>query len=589
MLLKNITTTTALEARNRVPLPQFHGLHKSFDKLHTKLQPQSSTTSQTRPAVAAPTATQSTPVVNPVSAAPKDNTNRGPVGAPKRANLTPQEQKAKSVSSEDTDSDTGPESEEESDENVDARDDRESIENKDVNSGEESSEDGSDGGDAGSDTEDGNETDSDSDTEEEISQEIVGEQDVSNIARDGKSFTIHVNFYIEQQATVNRLEGLTVAELSACLSSSLKKYLRQQQLSSRSVQIAHPVLLDDGHVNLDLQAETHEALQRLFDSGNWGQDLERLICPADVTACKVRMHKVEIKTVRLQNRKEKAATIRLLANANHKIHANNKVERVGPIIRDIYWPKDSSQKGRTSLTIEFLDPEDANHALKHGLFWQRRRYRCEGEEKNHRLLRCVKCQAYGHLDDNCSAPRRCGKCAGNHPTATCKSKTVKCGSCGHGHVAGSNECPAKSEARQQIQFAPKSSPHAMKPAAEAQETHSPHVRHSISAARTQTETSMPSPVSLDAADENTESESGHLLREANPSPDTHPDYASVKRELDDLRRMVAALQPRSPSRTKRQADEAFAGGAEAESSYKGVMPVKRIKKEQPSREGSIVL
>lgn len=554
-------------------------LHASFGELYTKLEPQFSTTSQTRPAVAAPVATQPTPAVNPVSAAPKHNTDRGPVRAPKRAAPARQKEIAKSVSSEDTDSDTGTDTsegeEEESDKKVNARDGQEIIENEDVNSGEGSSEDSSDKGDATS------------DTEEEGSQEVVREQDVSNIARrDGKNFTVHVNLSIEQQATVNRLEGMTVAELSACLSSLLKKYLRKQQLSSRSVQIVHPVLSDDGHVNLDLQAETHEALQQLFDSGNWGQDLESLICPTYVTTCKVRMHKVEIKTVRLQNRKEKAATIRLLANANHKNHANNKVERVGPIIRDIYWPKDSSQKGWTSLTIEFLDPEDANHALKHGLFWQHRRYRCEREEKNHRLLRCIKCQAYGHLDDNCSAPQRCGKCAGNHPTAACMSKIVKCGSCGHGHVAGSNICPAKSEARQQMQFPAKSSPHAIKPAAEAQETPSPHVRHSISTARTQTETSMPSPVSLDAANKNNESESEHLLREANPSPE---DYASVKRELDDLRRMVAALQPKSPSRTKRRADEAFAGGAEAESSYKCAIPVKRIKKEQPSREGSIVL
>ena len=100
---------------------------------------------------------------------------------------------------------------------------------------------------------------------------------------------------------------------------------------------------------------------------------------------------------------------------------------------------------------------------------------------------------------------------------------------------------------------------------------------------------MPSPVSLDAADENIASESEHLLREANPSPDTQPDYASVMRELDDLRRKVTELQSEPPRRTKRQADEAFAGGAEAESSYKGAIPFKRIKREPPSREGSMGL
>ena len=40
VLLKNITTATALEARDQVPTPQFYGLHESFDKLYAKLQRQ---------------------------------------------------------------------------------------------------------------------------------------------------------------------------------------------------------------------------------------------------------------------------------------------------------------------------------------------------------------------------------------------------------------------------------------------------------------------------------------------------------------------------------------------------------------------
>ena len=571
VLLKNITNTTALEARDRVPLPQFHGLHGSFNELYTKLEPQFSTTSQTRPAVAAPVATQPAPAVNPVSAAPKHNTDRGPIRAPKSAAPARQKETAKSVSSEDTDSDTGTNTsegeEEESVKEVDARDGQGLTESEEVNSGEESIEDGSDGTYAASDSEEG----------------------VCNIVRDGNGFKTNIILNIEQQATVNRLEGMTAAELSACLSSSLKKYLRKQQLSSRSVQIADQILLDDGHVKIDLQAETQEPLQQLIGSGNWDQDFERLVCPGDLTTCVVRMHSVEINTVRLKNRKEKAATIKMLASQNRPIRADDQASRDRPFIRDIHWPDHDLQKRKSSLMVGFLDPEDANHALNHGLFWQRHRHMCEREEKNHRLLRCNKCQAYGHLDAKCSDPRRCGKCAGSHHTATCKSTTVKCASCGHGHKVGNNKCPAKIEARREIYFPPKSSPPSIKPAAEAQATPSPHIRHSTSAARTQTETSMPSPVSLDAADENIESEREHLLREANPSPDTHPDYASVKRELDDLRREVAALQHRSPSRTKRQADEAFAGGAEAESSYKYAIPVKRLKKEQPSREGSMGL
>ena len=562
VLLKNITTASAPQARDRVPLTQFHGLRKSFNKLCSKLWSQSSTTSETRPAIAASIATQPTPANKPVNAAPKDYIDHGPVKAPKRAAPAPQKEKEKAVSSEDTDSDTGTDTSEDEegdcDQKANARDDQEAVEDgEDVESGGESSEDGSDVSVKGSDTEEG----------------------IDYIVRDGKGFKTNIILKIEQQATVNRLEGMTAAELSACLSLSLKKYLRQQQLSSRSVQIVSQKLLDNGNIILDLRAEIRENLRQFKYSGNRDQEFERLVCPPVITTYKVVIKELEVSTVRLQNRKEKAATIRMLASANGQ-----------PVIRDIYWPSYSSRKRKTSLTVEFVDPEDANDALRRGLFWQSSRpHNCERVEKKYRLIRCSNCQAYGHLNNKCHGQRRCGKCTEAHHTAACKSKTVKCCSCGQGHVTGSNGCPAKLEARRKLEFPTKPLPPATKPAAKAQETSSSHVRHSTSAARTQTKTSIPSPVSLDAdaADEKIEAQSEQLLRQASPSPDIHSGCAS-KKEVDELRRMLTALQSGSPGGTKRQADEAFAGGAEAESSYKGVIG-KRIKREQPSREGSMGL
>ena len=593
VLLKNITTASALEARDRVPLPQFHGLHQSFDALYNKLRPQSSAASQTRPAIVPSVATQTTPTVDQVSAASREKTDAVPVKAPKRVATAPQEEKEKSVSSEDTDSDTGTDTsegdEEDSEQNVNVGDGQEAAKDEGGDSGEESSEDSSDDHDAASGSGDRSKTDCESDTEEGRNQDVVGEHGVCNTIRDGQRFITNITLTIDQQATVNKLEGMTAAELSVCLHLSLKKYLRKQQLASRSVQIADATLLDDGHVNLNLQVETEEALQHLIDSDGWDQDFERLVCPPSVTTYKVSMVNVKSKTVNLQNRKAKAATIRMLASVNHKIRAQDQVTRVGPIVRDIYWPNNSLQNRSPSLTVEFLDPEDANYALRHGIIWPRKRHTCEREEKEHKLVRCNKCQAYGHLDNKCSSPQRCGRCAGFHHKATCTSTTVKCSSCGQGHVARNKGCPAKLEARRKLEFPTNPSPQAVKLAAEVQETPSSHVRHSTSAARTQTETSMPSPVSLDAPDVNIKAESEHFLREASPSPDIQPDYASVKRELDDLRRMIIDLQSESPSLTKRRVEEAFAGGAEAESSYKGTIPMKRIKREQPSREGSMGL
>ena len=328
VLLKNITFASALEARDRVPLPQFHGLHKSFDELYTKLRPQSSTTSQTRPAIAASIATHPTPNNNPVNAAPKDNKDHGPVRAPKSAAPARQEEKEKSVSSENTDSDTGTDTsereEEDSEQNVDAVDRQEATKNEGGSSGEESSEDSSDDDDAGSDSGNesgGSETDSESDTEEGGNQDVVGEQGVCNIVQDGKRSMTNITLNIEQQATVNRLEVMTASGLSTCIRSSLQNFIDEQQLSG--VYVDNETLLKNGHINLDLWTETHEDLKRLVGSGKWARGFERFVCPPVVTGYKVRMHKVEIKTLRLRNRKEKAATIRMLVRANHKIRAED--------------------------------------------------------------------------------------------------------------------------------------------------------------------------------------------------------------------------------------------------------------------------
>ncbi|KAM0796908.1 hypothetical protein BDR22DRAFT_892837 [Usnea florida] len=518
VLLKNITTASAPQARDRVPLTQFHGLRKSFDGLCTKLRSQSSTTSETRPAIAASVATQPTPANNPVNAAPnpKDNLDHSPVKAPKRVASAPQEEKEKSVSSEDTDSDTGTDTSEDEegdcDQNANARDGQEAIEDgEDVESGGESSEDGSNVSVNGSNTEEG----------------------VNNIVRDGKGFKTSIILNIEQQATVNRLEGMTAAELSACLSLSLKKYLRQQQLSSRSVQIVSQKLLDDGNIILDLRAETRENLQQLISLENRDQDFERLVCPPVIATYKVVITMLEVNTVGLQNRKEKAATIRMLASANGQ-----------PVIRDIYWPSYSS------CGVSF------GKAAAHINVKERRRNTGSSGAAIVKLTVIAKASALlPNVAEDAPGPIR--------------------------------QRPASRKQRK-LEFPTKPLPPAAKPAAEAHETSSPQVRHSTSAARTQTETSMPSPVSLDAADEKIEAQSEQLLREASPSPDIHSGCAS-KRELDELRRMITALKSESPGGTKRQADEAFAGGAEAESSYKGAIPMKRIKREQPSREGSMGL
>lgn len=196
------------------------------------------------------------------------------------------------------------------------------------------------------------------------------------------------------------------------------------------------------------------------------------------------------------------------------------------------------------------------------------------------FLRCTRCQAYGHLFEQCSAPHRCGKCAGRHSEAICKSKRVKCASCGGGHRAGVHSCPAMAEARKSLGFLNANASQAAGPVDETQATPSPRIQHSISAARTYIETSMPSPVSLcaNSAEDEIKSGSDQSLPEAGRAEDAFPDTATLLKHIEDLRKIIAArdtaLQSKSSGRTKRRAGEAFGDGAEHESS---IMTTKRIK------------
>ena len=69
-----------------------------------------------------------------------------------------------------------------------------------------------------------------------------------------------------------------------------------------------------------------------------------------------------------------------------------------------------------------------------------------------RLNRCSRCQAYGHLKAQCSAPYRCGKCAEAHPTRDCTSPNKQCAACGCEHRAKNKNCPVRKAEQKKIRF-----------------------------------------------------------------------------------------------------------------------------------------
>lgn len=53
---------------------------------------------------------------------------------------------------------------------------------------------------------------------------------------------------------------------------------------------------------------------------------------------------------------------------------------------------------------------------------------------------CYRCQRFGHIAYRCNYERRCLKCAENHISSTCNTKTPKCANCKGNHMASNWDC-----------------------------------------------------------------------------------------------------------------------------------------------------
>ena len=619
VILKNITTEATMEARDRVPLPQFRGLHESYNTLHSKLTTQLRPTTPRHQSIGAGAATKATSVVDLVTAAKAKANDRGPTLTSKEMDpnrhqgkgeksdnkdayeeeedpMDEREDKGQGhesrettkyeggdASSDDDSSDDSSGSEEEESEmkkGENTRDDQEVGERKNSQSGDYSSESDSSDDHSGSeeDSED-SEAESDKGSEKEDNQQLMRKQSVP----DTRDCTVILN--IQQQVSVNRMESMTDSQLVNCLFSSLLTFLREQHLSSRNAHISAPILQDDGNIKARVRSDIREGLQNFVHLEAWAQTHERILIGSPIPTYMVIVHEVEVDSLNFRNRKEKSVIIRKLAEANCAIANGNSF-----MIKDIRLGEYVSRQKRTTLFVEFFDPVQANLALNRGICVNGKRYkRCERIEPYNKLRRCDRCQEYGHLVHSCSAPYRCGKCAEQHSTASCKSTKRKCASCGSGdHSAGGKSCPARAQARKNLEFEIEHAPCVTKSAAEAQVLPSLRVRSSNSAARAQTGTSIPSPVSLDddSPENKIKSEPDQSLLEANAPEDAYPDTATLLKRIEELRKIIIArdnaLQAGSSGGTKRRADEAFADGAEAESS---TVATKRIKQERDDSMG----
>ena len=648
LMLKNIATEAALQARDRIPIDQFNGLYISYYALHNKLLAQLPPTATSHQSVGADAPIQATSVgglvepshgtttaVKLVQASGKyvnsprekkdedftekksdeDSKEEDRSGADPYEEEESKEEESKEEESEEGESEQGGSKEEESKKEErkgqDAEDGQAVTNSKhsetDGDSSGESSHDSSSGGEE--ENEDDGESDSDADYDNDEAQEIVKENTVRRAVEDMSVPSTTVNLGINDQATFNRMEDMEHSELLRSISCSLKDFLGEKQLSSAGVHISAVNLLDSGDVNVVICQKMREVPSIITHLEGWNQKFEKTLIGFPVPTYKVLMYSVRTNSLVFRNRKEKSEIISKLVDANRSIGDEDGVR---PIIRDIYWAGNPLHKAKTmgTLVIEFVDSKQANQSLVRGLLWQNRRHGCDRAGQEGKLLRCGRCQVYGHNALNCKAPDVCRSCAGPHSTWTCESKIRKCASCGGGHHAGDTRCPEKTKAREELKFKGENTPQTTNAAAETARTPPSATQRSTSAGRTQTEASIPSPVSLDAesaedhveydskqplpevetVEDNVESQSKQSLPQADSAQDASAELATLRQEFEEVKKKFVALdailQSKVSGGTKRGADEAFVNGAGAESSGAAA---KRIKKEEPTQDDSMGL
>jgi hypothetical protein len=104
-----------------------------------------------------------------------------------------------------------------------------------------------------------------------------------------------------------------------------------------------------------------------------------------------------------------------------------------------------------SLVMFVSSPDTADRYIKHGIYIQQQRFPAEKYTPQFQLIQCYKCQQFGHHATRCRSPHEvCAKCSENHPTSQCQSKTYKCAICKEEHPTWHEDCPNKTNIRQNL-------------------------------------------------------------------------------------------------------------------------------------------
>ena len=93
------------------------------------------------------------------------------------------------------------------------------------------------------------------------------------------------------------------------------------------------------------------------------------------------------------------------------------------------------------IKVEFKSRDSLLKVMDEKIKFCNQRYIVEEYKRKSRVIKCNKCQGWGHVHRYCNKSAKCGKCAGNHESLSCDITTgFKCAHCNKDHKAGSFDC-----------------------------------------------------------------------------------------------------------------------------------------------------
>ena len=158
------------------------------------------------------------------------------------------------------------------------------------------------------------------------------------------------------------------------------------------------------------------------------------------------------------NMNDQQGTIQRILADNFSVIPHAKITYVG------WLTKGSIKKRNSSIVIEFTQPEMANAIIYAGFLWEGLIHNCQLYDRSCRIKQCLRCYDYSHIGTQCSAPQKCGHCAGGHESRDCPVKsspgfTPKCVLCGGNHTAWNAACPARQKEMQRVERAKQARSH----------------------------------------------------------------------------------------------------------------------------------